>query len=104
MKYFLLPFRNAGEFGQHFSRATVGIVGMGNIGFEIAKRSHFGFGCKILYHNRKPRDCAKELNAEYFAELNEMIPNCDFLCIVCNFTPETANIISQPQFDLMKSS
>ena len=51
--------RNAGELGQHFTGATVGIIGMGNIGFQIAKRAHFGFGCKILYHNRsrKEYDC-----------------------------------------------
>ena len=31
------------DLGQHFTGATLGIVGMGNIGLEIAKRAHYGF-------------------------------------------------------------
>ncbi|MDQ3249165.1 MAG: D-glycerate dehydrogenase, partial [Chloroflexota bacterium] len=33
--------------------ATLGIVGMGNIGRQVARRAH-GFDMRILYHNRKP--------------------------------------------------
>ena len=39
--------RNAGELGQHFTGATVGIIGMGNIGFQIAKSE--GFNCFVLH-------------------------------------------------------
>ena len=39
--------RNVNDFGQHFTGSKLGIVGMGNIGLEIAKRAHFGF--KIWY-------------------------------------------------------
>ena len=99
-----MRFRNAGEFGQHFSKSTIGIVGMGNIGFEIAKRAHFGFGCNILYHNRKPRDTAALVNAKYYSTLNEMVPECDFICVVCNLSAETKDIISNDQFDLMKDT
>lgn len=30
--------RDCNYFGQHFTRSTLGIIGMGNIGFQIAKR------------------------------------------------------------------
>ena len=56
--------RDAGELGQHFSGSTVGIIGMGNIGFQIAKRAHFGFGCKILYHNRTANKNANEVKGK----------------------------------------
>ncbi|MDA0924027.1 MAG: D-glycerate dehydrogenase [Proteobacteria bacterium] len=41
--------------GTHVSGRTVCIIGMGRIGQAIAKRCHFGFGCKIVYANRSPK-------------------------------------------------
>lgn len=38
--------------GGHVSGATVGIIGMGRIGKAIARRCHFGFGMKVVFHNR----------------------------------------------------
>ena len=41
--------------GVHVSGRTVCIIGMGRIGQAIARRCHFGFGCKIIYANRSPK-------------------------------------------------
>jgi lactate dehydrogenase-like 2-hydroxyacid dehydrogenase len=41
--------------GMHVSGRTVCIIGMGRIGQAIARRCHFGFGCKIVYANRSPK-------------------------------------------------
>jgi gluconate 2-dehydrogenase len=38
--------------GMHISGRTVGIIGMGRIGKAIAQRCHYGFGMKVVYHNR----------------------------------------------------
>ncbi len=38
--------------GMHVSGRTVGIIGMGRIGKAIAQRCHYGFGMKVIYHNR----------------------------------------------------
>ena len=43
--------------GQDIFEATLGIVGLGNIGIEIARRAQ-GFRMKIIYHNRKQRSVA----------------------------------------------
>ena len=40
--------------GTQFSGSTVGIIGMGRIGMSLAKKS-IGFGCKIMYNNRRER-------------------------------------------------
>ena len=42
--------------GMHVSGRTVGIIGMGRIGKAIAQRCHFGFGMKVIYHNRSAVD------------------------------------------------
>lgn len=43
-----------GVMGVEVSGSTMGIVGMGHIGYKIAKRAK-GFDMKVLYHNRKRR-------------------------------------------------
>lgn len=40
--------------GDEVTGATLGIIGMGRIGYKIAQRSR-GFDMKVLYHNRKRR-------------------------------------------------
>lgn len=96
------PTRNVNDFGVHFTGATVGIVGLGNIGLKIAERAHFGFDCRILYHNRRERTDVDHVKAVYFDKLNEMLPECDFICVVANLTDQTRNMIGDEQFKLMK--
>lgn len=43
-----------GMMGVEVSGSTMGIIGMGDIGYKIAKRGR-GFDMKILYHNRNRR-------------------------------------------------
>lgn len=40
--------------GVEVTGATLGIIGMGNIGYKVAQRSR-GFEMKVLYHNRRQR-------------------------------------------------
>jgi hydroxypyruvate reductase len=46
--------------GMHVTGKTVGIIGMGRIGEAIARRCHFGFGMRVAYFNRSPKDLAFE--------------------------------------------
>ena len=51
---------------------TLGIIGIGRIGSEVAKRGK-GFGMKILYHDLiRRKELEKELNLEY-SSLNELL-------------------------------
>ena len=42
------------ELGQDICYSTLGIVGMGSIGYKLAQRAK-GFNMKIVYHNRNRR-------------------------------------------------
>src|SRR5690606_5913340 len=67
--------------GASVSGKTLGIVGMGRIGRAMARRAHYGFGMKVLYHNRRPLS-AQELDglpAGYCAALDHLLPRVDFL-------------------------
>src|SRR5271169_535261 len=57
---------------------TLGILGLGRIGKEIAKRAR-AFGVDVVYHSRKPQDGAPYL---YYPSLVAMAKACDIL-VVC---------------------
>jgi lactate dehydrogenase-like 2-hydroxyacid dehydrogenase len=62
------------------SGKTLGIVGMGRIGRAMAQRAR-GFGMRILYHNRTRLPADLEQGAEYFPDLNAMLPHSQFLSL-----------------------
>ncbi|XP_074644512.1 glyoxylate reductase/hydroxypyruvate reductase-like [Tubulanus polymorphus] len=83
--------------------ATLGIVGMGSIGYEVACRAK-SCKMKIYYHNRKRRSIEDEnaVGATYCDKLHDMLPLCDFIIITCPLLPETKHMISEPEFKAMK--
>ena len=76
---------------------------MGRIGLTVAKRAK-AFNCKILYHNRSERNDVGDLDAEFYSSLLEMLPKCDFVCVVVALTDETRNMFTYDHFCLMKRS
>ena len=98
-----MPELDINFHGRQFSNSTVGIVGMGRIGFAIAKRAK-AFDCEILYHNRSERDDATQIGAKYFKNLNQMLPFCDFVCVVVALTPQTRHMFKLEQFKAMKNT
>ncbi|RBP80107.1 D-glycerate dehydrogenase [Marinomonas rhizomae] len=97
---------NIGEslYGTDVHGKTLGIIGMGRIGYAIAKRGHFGFEMKIQYcnRNRKP-DIEQDLNATYM-NMEELLKTSDFVCVMTPLTPETERLIGAKEFALMKPS
>lgn len=91
--------------GEEVNEAVIGIVGMGRIGMEVAKRAR-GFDMKVLYHNRSRRSEEEEtkVDAKYYPSLDEMLPLCDYVVLTCPLTEETKHIIGDKQFSLMKKS
>ena len=89
--------------GKEVNGATLGIVGLGRIGKQVAKRGR-AFDMKILYHNRQ-RDLAAEVefDAEY-RSLDGLLAESDFVALNCPLTSETTNLISTAQFATMKRS
>jgi phosphoglycerate dehydrogenase-like enzyme len=81
---------------------TIGIVGYGKIGREVAKRA-VGFGCRVIAANRSPVADPGQASAVYpLAELDRMLPECDVVVIAAGLGPETRGLIDAHRLALMK--
>ena len=89
--------------GEIFGK-TVGIVGYGKIGREVAKRS-VGFNCKVIAANRSPiADPGDAAEIYPLSELDRMLPQCDVVVIAAGLGPETSRLIDAHRLGLMKPS
>ena len=80
---------------------VLGIIGLGRIGKEVAKRA-LAFGMKVLgYDPYILSEVADKLGIK-LVELNELLRRADFITIHTPLTPQTKNLISQQEFSLMK--
>ena len=90
--------------GQEVYGSTLGIIGMGNIGTEVAKRAHHGFAMPILYHNRnRNRAAENEVKATWMA-MDELLAAADFVLLSMPLNAETENMISFDELRQMRSS
>jgi glyoxylate reductase len=89
--------------GKEVHGSTLGIVGLGRIGKQVARRA-CAFDMRVLYHNRRrDRVAEAEFNAE-FRTLDDLLAESDFVALNCPLTEETTNLISTPQFERMQRS
>ena len=85
--------------GREIAGATVGIVGFGAIGNEIAKRA-VAFGAKVLVTTRTI-PCAPWPSVE-FLDLNALLKRSDVLVLAPALTPRTRGMIGAAELALMK--
>jgi gluconate 2-dehydrogenase len=91
-------------FGTDVHGKTLGIVGMGRIGLALAQRAHFGFNMPILYNARRQHKEAEErFNARY-CDLDTLLQEADFVCLILPLTDETHHLMGKAQFEKMKKS
>ncbi|XP_071378213.1 probable 2-ketogluconate reductase [Centroberyx affinis] len=89
--------------GYEVTGSTLGIIGMGDVGYKIAKRSK-GFDMKILYHNRNRRSAEEEcaVGASYCQNLDDLLKRSDFVALAVPLTPDTTGLIGHRELCLMK--
>ncbi|ARK30645.1 2-hydroxyacid dehydrogenase [Halalkalibacter krulwichiae] len=92
------------QYGVDVHHKTLGIIGMGNIGSSIAKRAHFGFGMDILYHNRSRNLQAEKDYQATYCDMNSLLEQSDFVCLMVPATRETADLMGKEQFKRMKKT
>jgi len=89
--------------GYDVHHATLGIIGLGRIGMEVAKRAK-GFDMRVLYSNRSRNQEAEEQFGCRWVDLLTLLRESDFVVALVPLTAATRHLLSTPQFALMKRS
>jgi len=89
--------------GREIHGQTLGIVGLGRIGRQVARRAR-GFDMRILYHNRhRQPDEEKELVATYVS-LEQLLADSDYVVLCVPLTDQTRGLIGAAELSRMKST
>ncbi|OJU24492.1 MAG: D-glycerate dehydrogenase [Sphingobacteriales bacterium 41-5] len=95
-------FEPVADLGIDLHGKTVGIFGLGKIGFEMARKCKAAFDMKVIYHNRSQNENAeRELSAKYVS-FDELLSQSDVISMHANLTPETKGIFNKDAFAKMK--
>jgi len=87
--------------GREVHGATLGIIGLGRIGRQIAQRAR-GFEMTVLYHNRRRNAEAEEALGVRYAEFGELLAAADYVMLSCPLTDETRGLINRAALEQMK--
>ena len=92
------------EYGSNVSGKTIGIIGMGRIGYAVAKRAHAGFDMPVLYTSPRPHSDAENLLNARHCDLDTLLAKSDFVCLVLPLVPATEKLIGKAELQKMKPS
>lgn len=88
--------------GRDIHGATMGIVGLGRIGYAMAKRAQ-GFGMNIIYYGGSNEEFATRTGAKA-VDFDTLLKESDFVSIHTPLTEKTRGLISQRELGLMKNT
>lgn len=87
--------------GREVHGSTLGIVGMGRIGEQVARRAR-GFDMTVVYHNRRRRPEAEAATGARYVGLDELLAGSDYVVMTVPLTPETTRMIGRAELTRMK--
>jgi D-3-phosphoglycerate dehydrogenase len=88
--------------GTQLAGKTLGVVGLGRIGREVARRAT-GLDMKVIgFDPFLAPDRAAQLGIEAVADIEQLLPRCDFLTVHTPLTDETRNLIDASRLAKMK--
>ena len=87
--------------GQEVTGATLGVIGFGRIGREVAKRAK-GFDMNVLVYDTYRDEAAEQALGVTFRPLDHLLRESDFVTLHVALTAETRHLVSHREFGLMK--
>ena len=100
----VIDFKNGKWNKGEYSKAegllgkTLGIIGVGNIGKEVAKRA-LAFGMNVY---GKDISRIEGVAIKDFSEMNQLLPLCDIITIHLPATPQTKGLFNKEMFSYLK--
>lgn len=94
---------NSMKAGRNIAGSTVGIIGFGDIGSEVAKRVH-ALGAVVVAVKRSPCVTPTYVDEMLFGEegIDNLIKKCDYIILTLPNTNNTNGIISEKRLKSMK--
>ena len=89
--------------GTEVQSSTLGVVGLGQIGLEMARRAQ-GFDMRVLYHSRNRRPDAETQYGLHYASMDTLLAESDYVSLHVPLTPETRQLINADALRKMKST
>jgi phosphoglycerate dehydrogenase-like enzyme len=93
--------QQAAVMGSEIQGRTLGIVGLGHSGRELA-RLVAPFAMRVLAFSPHADPTVAQSLGVHLTSLDEVLRESDFVSLHCRLTAETRRLIGTPQFDLMK--
>jgi glyoxylate reductase len=87
--------------GREVHGATLGIVGLGRIGQQVARRAR-AFDMNVLYYNRRRNEAAEQLVGARYLPFRELLAESDYVMLCCPLTGETRGLIDRAALRLMQ--
>lgn len=88
--------------GTDISDKTVGLIGVGDIGNEVARMLHHGFNCPIIYSDVKNNDQAEQAVQAKKVEIDELCRTADIISLHVPLLPSTTHLINEERLKMMK--
>lgn len=92
------------DLGFDLAGKTLGIVGLGRIGSELARICQQSWGMKIIYHNRRRNEEAEREFGATWLPFDELLRQSDCISVHTALTEETKSMFGYDEFQKMKSS
>jgi phosphoglycerate dehydrogenase-like enzyme len=91
------------ESGCEVSGKTIGIVGFGHLGREVARRAQAGFDMRVVaYDPIVEQSVFDDMGVERAAQLATLLPHADFVTLHVPLMESTRCLIGRDQFALMR--
>jgi glyoxylate reductase len=91
-----------GHLGQDLAGRTLGVVGMGRIGYALARRCRFGWDMRVLYHDVFQNTAAETELGAHRVDLDTLLAESDFVSLHTDLNEKTRGMMNAEQFRKMK--
>jgi len=90
--------------GTDLKGKTIGLIGVGAIGTEVAKILHYGFGSNVIYSDISPNPILEQITGPTRKETAEVLREADIVSLHVPLLPSTKHLINKESLATMKSS
>ncbi len=91
-----------GHLGQDLAGRTLGVVGMGRIGYALAKRCARGWDMQVIYHDARPNEQAETELGALRVDLDTLLARSDFVSVHTDLNDSTRGLFNAARFKQMK--